>query len=186
MYEAAAAVPVEMASDGQASTSEKDSAFEDIVRRHQSMVFSLAYHFLQDPAAAEELAQDVFIQLYHHRTSIQSPAHLVFWLRKVAVHRSIDHLRRRPPREVSLDEMAEVGADPTPDDPLLSAKLRQLVAALPPKARMVLILRFQEDLELHEIADTLDMPVNTVKSSLRRSLAVLQAKLTRCMKDVKV
>ncbi len=150
------------------------------------MVFSLAYHFLQDAAAAEDVAQEVFVQLYRNFRSIQSPGHLRFWLRKVTVHRSLDELRRRPPQPISLEEVAEASTDPAPGDPWLSARLRRLVAALPPKPRMVVILRFQEDLELREIADTLEMPLNTVKSCLRRALAVLQAKLARSVGDVKV
>ena len=51
---------------------------------------------------------------------------------------------------------------------------------------MVVILRFQEDLELREIADTLEMPLNSVKSCLRRALAVLQAKLVRAVGDIRV
>jgi RNA polymerase sigma-70 factor (ECF subfamily) len=171
--------------DGHESICDQDATFEETIRRHQAMVFSVAYHFLRNVAAAEEVAQDVFLELYRHYGCIRSPQHLLFWLRKVAVHRSLDYLRRQPPSGVSLDELAELGANPTAEDPWLSAKLRQLVSTLPPKPRMVVILRFQEDLELAEIAETLDLPVNTVKSSLRRALAVLEAKLTRCLGEVK-
>jgi RNA polymerase sigma-70 factor, ECF subfamily len=57
--------------------------------------------------------------------------------------------------------------------------LRKLTAALPEKPRMVVLLRFQEDLDPSEIARVLDMPINTVKSHLQRSLAVLKEKLER-------
>ena len=67
---------------------------------------------------------------------------------------------------------------------LLSAKLRQIVATLPARRRMVLLLRFQEELELHEIAEIMEMPINTVKSYLQRSLGFLREKLARCMGDV--
>jgi RNA polymerase sigma-70 factor (ECF subfamily) len=63
-------------------------------------------------------------------------------------------------------------------DPLLGRLLRRLVAAMPEKSRLVLTLRFQEDLQPTEIAEILDMPVNTVKSQLQRSLMLLQEKLT--------
>ena len=62
---------------------------------------------------------------------------------------------------------------------MLSETLRRLVETLPEKARMVVILRYQEDLEPAEISKMLDMPVNTVKSHLRRSLALLRDKLSR-------
>ena len=71
------------------------AAFASLVREHQGMVFSMAYHFLHDRALAEDVAQEVFLHLYQNLRSIQSPAHLKFWLRKVASHRCIDQTRGR-------------------------------------------------------------------------------------------
>ncbi|HKS95053.1 MAG TPA: sigma-70 family RNA polymerase sigma factor, partial [Terriglobia bacterium] len=93
-----------------------DSAFEEIVRRHQAMVYSLAHHFLGDPSAAEEVAQDVFLQLHRNLGSIKSASHLTYWLRKVTAHRSIDRARRRRPDPVSLDDVAEPAAPGSPLD----------------------------------------------------------------------
>ncbi len=154
------------------------SAFEEIVREHQAMVFSMAYYFLRDRWVAEEIAQDVFLRLYRNLAGIKSSAHLVLWLRKVTSRRCIDEVRRNPARpQVSLEEAPEP-ADCTPSsDPLLSRRLRGLVASLPENARMVIILRYQEELDLAEIAEILEIPINTVKSRLQRSLAMLRAKL---------
>jgi RNA polymerase sigma-70 factor, ECF subfamily len=172
-----------------------DSAFEEVVRRHQAMVYSLARHFLGDPSAAEEVAQDVFFQLHRNLGSIKSGSHLTFWLRKVTAHRSIDRARRRrPDPPLSLEEVPEPAAPASrPDsgregapDPAVTERLQLLVRALPEKRRMVVVLRYQEELELHEIAELLDMPINTVKSCLQRSLAMLREKLTRCFGDVPV
>lgn len=162
-------------------------AFADIVRQHQAMVFSLAYHFLHDRSLAEELAQEVFLHLYQNIASIQSPAHLTFWLRKVTCHRSIDQTRRQKVRpQVSLEDVAEPVAAASQEDPMLARTLKRVVDTLPEKPRMVVLLRYQEDLEPAEIAELLDMPVNTVKSHLRRSLAILREKLSRCFGEVQV
>ena len=64
-------------------------------RANQAMVFSIAYHFLRDHAAAEELAQDVFLQLYRNYGDLDSDAHVTFWLRRTASNRSIDYLRKK-------------------------------------------------------------------------------------------
>src|ERR1043166_9912621 len=77
--------------------------FEGLVRRHQAMVFSIAYHFLQDRSTAEELAQDVFLQLHRHLDAMQSADHVTFWLRRVPTHRCIDYSRRRRFRFLRLD-----------------------------------------------------------------------------------
>ena len=70
-------------------------AFAELVREHQGMVFSIAYHFLQDRSLAEDLAQEVFLELYQSLDRIQSPAHLVYWLRRVTANRCIDHGRKK-------------------------------------------------------------------------------------------
>jgi RNA polymerase sigma-70 factor (ECF subfamily) len=155
-------------------------AFAELVSQHQSMVFSLACHFLRDRSVAEELAQEVFLNLHQNLSAIQSPAHLTFWLRKVTVHRCIDQTRRQKVRpQVSLEDVPEPVAAQAEDDMLLSQMLRKVVDTLPEKPRMVVILRYQEDLEPAEIARVLKMPLNTVKSHLRRSLALLREKLSR-------
>ncbi len=154
--------------------------FAALVREHQALVFSIAYHYLHDRGAAEELSQEVFLQLYQHLGAIQSAEHAVYWLRKVTAHRSIDYARRAKVRpQVSLDDAPEPVTPAGDGDPMLSDRLRRLVASLPEKPRMVMILRYQEDLEPSEIAEVLSMPVRTVKSHLARSLAMLREKFAR-------
>jgi RNA polymerase sigma-70 factor, ECF subfamily len=154
--------------------------FATLVRDNQALVFSIAYHHLHDRTAAEELAQEVFLQLHRHLAEIQSAEHAGYWLRKAAAHRSIDYARRARLRpQVSLEDAPEPSTPAAESDPLLSERLRKLVASLPEKPRMVMILRYQEDLEPAEIADALNMPVRTVKSHLARSLAMLREKFAR-------
>ena len=154
--------------------------FGDLVQTHQSMVFSLAYHFLHDRESAEEVAQEVFLSLHRNLDRIQSAEHAGFWLKKVTVQRSIDEARRRKRRpQVALELVAEPRVNASPEDPLLSDVLRRLIASLPESPRAVMVLRYQEDLDPAEIADILEMPLGTVKSHLQRSLSLLREKLER-------
>lgn len=180
MITAARPLPVDheqtlaLARDGDAT------AFAAMVRRHQSMVFSLALHVLRSRAAAEDLAQEVFLELYRNLRRIESPAHVTAWLRRVTSHRCIDELRRRRHRvELPIDAVPDRGAAPPSRELFLEGRLQELVAGLPPRARVVMALRYQEELEPSEIAETLNMPVNTVKSHLRRSIAALRAGLLK-------
>lgn len=152
--------------------------FAGLVREHQAMVFSVAVHFLRDRATAEEIAQDVFLELHQAMPTLSSPEHVLHWLRRVTVHRSIDAIRRRRPT-LALVSVREPAAVNREGDVLLESKLRDLVARLPEKARMAVILRYQEDLDPLEIAEILDLPVRTVKSRLHRSIELLREKLTR-------
>jgi RNA polymerase sigma-70 factor (ECF subfamily) len=159
---------------------EAPEAFSQLLREHQRMVFSLAYHFLHDAALAEEVSQDVFLELHGRLGALESPAHIRHWLRRVTAHRSIDQSRRRKARpQVGLDEVPEPSSPPAVGDPLRDGLLRRLVAALPEKPRMVVVLRYQEDLDPAEIAEVLSMPVRTVKSHLQRSLDMLRRKMER-------
>jgi RNA polymerase sigma-70 factor (ECF subfamily) len=76
--------------------------FEQLVDEHQSMVFSLAWRMTGDRGLAEEVAQDVFLELDRHMERIESPEHALNWLRRVAMSRSADALRRRRVRGVDL------------------------------------------------------------------------------------
>jgi len=154
--------------------------FSALVREHQAMVFSVCWHFLHDRDLAEDVAQEVFLGLHRNMASIQSASHAGHWLRKVAVQRAIDAGRRRVRRpQVALADVAEPVADTPVRDPLLKETLRRLIATLAETPRMVMILRYQEDLDPTEIGQVMDIPVATVKSHLQRSLALLREKLTR-------
>lgn len=171
---------------GREETTGADIEFSEIVREHQSMVFSLAYHYLRDRALAEEVAQEAFIRLYRNLDSIESGTHLIRWLRKVAWRLCIDEKRRRPrARHLSLDETADPPADASDSDTLMAERLRQLVACLPENMRIAIILRYQEEMDPVEIARELNVPLNTIKSRLQRGLALLRRKLGRFYEGTK-
>lgn len=151
-------------------------AFTELVRRYQRTVFSIALRMLSDRHKAEDLAQEVFLQLHRKLSTIESDAHLAAWLRKVTANRAIDRLRQAPQQDfVSLEDDIEYIAEHDDDDMLLRQRLSQLIGQLSTTARAVIVMRYQEDLDPNDIARTLDMPVNTVKSHLRRSLATLRS-----------
>lgn len=157
-----------------------DADFGRLVVQYQARVFSLALRLTGRRDEAEELAQDAFLQLHANLARIDSPAHLRHWLCRTVTHRSIDHLRRRArqPLYVAAESVGESAgeyggegaAETGAYDPVLRRRLLQLLLQLPEMARAVIVLRFQEDLDPVDIAHTLDMPINTVKSHLRRSL----------------
>lgn len=159
--------------------------FEQLVDEHQSMVFSLAWRMTGDRGLAEEIAQDVFLELDRHLGKIESADHACFWLRRVAMSRSADALRRRRVRGVDLwvelEEWHGIRVEERASP--LAARLEQLLATLPEPHRAALILRYQEDLTPEEIAATLQAPLATVKSRLQRGLRLLRAKAMNHLKD---
>jgi len=167
---------------GQEPFGDPADVFAVLVRQHQSMVFSIACAVLRDRSLAEEVAQDVFLELHRVLPLLESPAHLVNWLRRATAHRSIDRQRRQRTwlRFLwPLEQAPEPASPALQGDILLAGTLRQLIASLPAKPRLVMILRYQEDMEPTEIAEVLNMPLGTVKSHLQRSLKLLRDKLAR-------
>src|SRR5438045_8421374 len=81
--------------------------FEPLVDEHQSMVFSLALRMTGDRGLAEEIAQDVFLELDRNLGKMETPEHACFWLRRVTMSRSADALRRR--RVSGLDPWVDMG-----------------------------------------------------------------------------
>lgn len=157
-------------------------AFQRLVEQHQARVFGVALRLVGRHADAEELAQDVFVQMHGALARMQSPAHLMHWLLRTVAHRSIDRLRQlaRQGRKLPLEALGdglEARAPEPGHDPLAAAGLQRLLLQLQPDARAVMILRYQEDLDPSDIAAVLDMPIPTVKSHLRRSLEWLR---TQC------
>jgi RNA polymerase sigma-70 factor, ECF subfamily len=153
------------------------AALTQLVQAHQRSVYSLALRMLGARDLAEDLTQEVFMQMNGNLSAVDSNRHLGFWLRQVTTNRAIDQLRRRARVQMtSLDEETQLFCTEDSSDPLLQRYLRALLADLSPPARAVLLLRYQEDLDPVEIARTLGMPLNTVKSHLKRSLQSMREK----------
>jgi RNA polymerase sigma-70 factor (ECF subfamily) len=158
----------------------RTDAFAEAVERHKAMVYSIGWHYLRDRQAAEEMAQEVFLQLHRNWSAIQSPEHLLFWLRRTATHRAIDAGRKRKAKaEVGLEETDEPTMLERIHDTLLTSYLQRMVATLPEKQRSAILLRYEEDMELDEIAEVLEMKVSTVKTNIARGLEFLRGKVSR-------
>jgi RNA polymerase sigma-70 factor, ECF subfamily len=154
-----------------------DDEFESLVRRHEAMLCRIAYNFLRSASLAEEIVQDVFLKSYVNLAKMESPEHLKAWLRRAVTHRCIDLARSgKAQKELQLDELPDVVVPILERDPLLSEHLRRLVAALPETQRMVVILRYAEDMDSEDIGEILDMPASTVRTHLQRAIAVLREK----------
>jgi RNA polymerase sigma-70 factor, ECF subfamily len=160
---------------------------EALLDAHQSMVFSIALRITNNRELAEEVARDVFLELHRNLNGgkadgIQTENHARFWLRKVAVHRAIDAARHRARIPETSCDISDLPGATRDADPLLSERLRRLVAGLPEKMNAAIVLRYQEDLMPEEIAEALGMPVATVKSNLHRGLEILRQKTERVLR----
>jgi RNA polymerase sigma-70 factor (ECF subfamily) len=165
--------------------------FRRLVETHQRMVFSLALRVTGEYGAAEEVAQDAFLELHRELTGpqdrLQSDDHVKFWLRRVTVHRATDSLRRKSRRpEAEADEWVDeqfVEENTEVLNAKVLALLEELLRTIPEQQRVAIVLRYQEEMTPDEIATLLNQPVATVKSNLQRGLQLLRRKAAVTMKE---
>jgi RNA polymerase sigma-70 factor (ECF subfamily) len=147
------------------------AAFETVYRRRSRAVYGLAYHLCGRHGDAEELAQEVFVRLWQHRSDVQSREHLDRWLRRVTVNTWINQLRRT--REASFEALVEDGL-PEPEAPAahsgaVGLDLERALAALPPALRAVVVLFDVYGLRHDEIAELVGITAGSSKVQLHRA-----------------
>jgi RNA polymerase sigma-70 factor, ECF subfamily len=161
-------------------------AFEELVRRHRTPVFSFLLRLTGDRGRAEDLCQETFLRAVRAAGGWEPRALFRTWLYAVARNQAYDDARRQAFRRTEpLDDPARTtqlaAEDPSPeraaDGALLRPKLEAALAALPPEQREVFLLREHAGLRFHEIAEVTGVAENTVKSRMRYALEALRAKL---------
>ena len=158
-------------------------AFEELYDRHSRIVYSLVLRILQQASTAEEVVQDVFLQLWRNAGLYDhSRGPFVPWLLTLARNRALDQLRlkseRQRRREDQTEELPPVLATPdfegSLDEKRRATRVRELMAALNPQQKRALELAYFEGLSHAEIAEALKEPLGTVKSWIRNGLLKLK------------
>jgi len=158
-----------------------DDAFEQLVPVYRRRVFGIAFGILRDRAAAEDVAQEVFVKLWQALSGYDGRAKLSTWIYAIARNASISSLRKRP-RGLSLSDPAVAaeadGLESASTPPEAGdAQLWRAVERLPETQRQVVTLYYQDDRSTEEVAEMLGLPVNTVKTHLHRARARLAVAL---------
>lgn len=159
-------------------------AFNQLVLKYRNRVMGIATRMLGDRVEAEDLAQDVFVKVYHGLQGFQGEALFSTWLYRIAANSCLNQIRKRK-RESQVPVSAD---DPEPNisdgksnpHTLLEKKelnsfLEKAIRALPREQKMVLILRDIEGLSYEEIADSLELELGTVRSRLHRARLEVRA-----------
>ena len=155
-------------------------AFDALVGEYRRRVFGLAYSIVGDRDAAEDVAQEVFVKLWRALDGYDGRAQLSTWIYAITRNTAISALRRERPSSSLSDPavQAEAEAHTAPDIPYdgadaLHALLWRAVAKLPGSQRQAVILYYQDERPVEEVASMLGIPVNTVKTHLHRARARL-------------
>lgn len=147
-----------------------DRAFGELVRRRQSTVRGMLRRLCGDPALADDLAQETFVQAWRTLAQLRNSGAFGGWLKQVAVRVWLQHARRAKLPLGTLDE-AEDAAAPELEGRL---DLERALERLNPPQRLCVVLSYGEGLSHGEIADTTGWPLGTVKSHVARGGARLK------------
>lgn len=170
-----------------------ESAFAYLVQKYRRQMVGFMYRMCHNPAAAEELAQEVFLRVYRSRSSYEASAKFNTWLYRIATNLAVNHARdtrhERPENTLRLDEPdQETGTTPDLADSSLSAEeqmlqrermtvIRQKVQALPERQRMAVIMHKYQQMDYREIAEVMKLSESATKSLLFRAYETLREQL---------
>ena len=159
------------------------SAFEELYERHSRIVYSLVLRILRQGTTAEEVVQDVFLQLWRNSARYDLSRPFVPWLLTLARNRALDHLRlkseRQRRREEQTEEFPQIATaapeyEKALDEKRRAEQVRALMGSLPAAQKKAIELAYFEGLSHSEIAASLQEPLGTVKSWIRNGLLRLK------------
>ena len=165
----------------------EEAAFEELIRRHQQRVFGLVNGILRRRDDVEDVVQQVFLKVFVSLKRFDQRSAFSTWLYKISVNECWDYLRKRKVRpltyeaDLSEDQVSRLdgvaSAENPPEDPSQRAEARDLLERmldkLPEEDRQLLMLKEVEGFSVQELAEMLNLNVNTVKVRLFRSRARL-------------
>lgn len=160
----------------------EEEAFHVLVQKYERPVYYLIHRMVASDEDTVDLTQETFIKVFRALEQFDPDRSFSSWLYKIASNQTIDFLRKRRLRTISIDGDPEVDDRPALDlvdagprpDALLDAgrrreHLAQLVGRLAPHYRIVVELRYQQQRSYEEITEILDLPLGTVKARLHRA-----------------
>ncbi len=171
-----------------------DSAFEDIMRRHNRLLFRTARSILKSDAEAEDALQDAYLLAWRALPTFRADAKLSTWLVRIVINEALGRLRRSGAQLIPLEAAMEStdretqqslqdDADQRPERAAMRAQVRRLmearIDALPEAFRCVFMLRAVEEMSVEEVATALQLPQATVRTRYFRARGLLREGLSR-------
>lgn len=143
------------------------TAFDHLVRRHQRGMWHLVRRYVKSDADASDVTQQAFVRAFRGLASFRGAASVRSWLYRIAINCALSWLRdhrREQPAEIAEDALIDQHLSPARiEGSELNTRLREAIAQLPPKQKMVLELRVFDDLSFKEVSELADCSENTAK-----------------------
>lgn len=163
-------------------------AYGALVRRYEERMFYTAYRILHQREDAEDCLQETFLRVWDHLRELSDVRAFQLWVYRVLSNQALDILRRRERQREGLESyesevihLARVSTPASPRELLRRSReverIERAIEELPPRQKLVFVLRHFQGLKLAEIAEVLNSPLGTVKATLHNALQKLQGAL---------
>jgi RNA polymerase sigma-70 factor (ECF subfamily) len=150
----------------------EEYVFNELVKRHKDKVRNIIYITLSEPDAADDIAQDVFITIYHNLKNFRFESQFTTWIYRITVNKCKDYLRKKNVRKIflPLKDHEEIPVfDSIAENTDIKYIVRSAISMLPDKLRIPLVLKDIEGFSYQEIAETMQCEIGTVKSRIFRA-----------------
>lgn len=176
----------------------QEGAFEYLVRQYQRQVYTTCYGYVQDEFQAEDLAQEVFIEVFKSISSFRADSKLSTWIYRIAITKSLDQLKKQNRQKRSSKLKVRLGMLPTEledkanpstpetimEDQERAKILQQAMNSLPDKQRIAFTMQQYEGRSQKEIAEIMGIKEGAVESQLFRAKQALRKKLERYYRNM--
>ena len=175
------------------------TAFRKVVDKYQSLVFNACFNILRNSGDAEDIAQEVFIEVYESISQFRHESKLSTWLYRISINKSLNHLRKHRMKSMMLSieqffvgeknikfDIEDASASNSPHSVEYTERsqvLQNAIASLPENQRIAFTLNKFDDLSYQEVAEVMNVSLASVESLIHRAKLGLQKKLINYYKN---
>jgi RNA polymerase sigma-70 factor (ECF subfamily) len=175
-----------------------NAAFRELVKKYQSMVYKACFNLIRQPEDAEDIAQDVFIEVFESIGQFRLQSKLSTWLYRIAINKSLNHIRKtkwkaminsiniltkNKSNELEIEDKSANNSPYSIDYNERGKVLQEAINSLPENQRIAFTLNKFDDLSYQEITEIMDLSLSSVESLIHRAKINLQKKLVNYYKN---
>lgn len=170
-------------------------AFMELYKTYEKYLYSLCFSYVQNSQDSLDLVQEIYIKIFNNINKFDTNKSFRSWIRKIAVNTCLNFKRTIKNNTISMnayindDEEIALGDTISSDEDVLQdvictenkMLIKKYIKEIPEEYRIIIILRYYEDLSYNEISEIINVPIGTVKTKIYRAKALLRKKLKNIM-----
>ncbi|MEH7387295.1 RNA polymerase sigma factor [Bacillus sp. JJ1521] len=158
-------------------------AYSHIINKYKNQLYATILRMTKNPHDAQDLVQEAFIKVYYQIDKYNEKGSFSSWFYRVAINHCMDEFRKKRSKQVEMNEEL-MGKNPNHPEVVYlkreeNRQIELLLVTLPEDERMIMLLRYVNELSYEEISELVDVPVSTVRNKLHRAKKKLRNTVNR-------